>query len=187
VPGDGRPTPAYLRCLWTPPLVRRACGEGTVLVALLRDPIERFASAIRWNLRQDGRPTPEVRRRYLAWIREKGDDAIWAGMYASQLARWARSFAKERFVVLQYEAVRLDPQSAVRRVWTALGLPPRELRSAPKPTWNSTDCTAAGALEALPGLRDDLRGLYEEEVATLVRDWGVDRALWPNFGSSPGL
>jgi Sulfotransferase domain len=174
-------TPSYLRCLWVPPLARRACRDDVALIVLLRDPVERFASAMRWYASRPGVPSPDDRRAFLGWTRDKGNDSLWGGMYATHLAAWAREFPRERFVVLQYEAVRDDPQSAADRAWRAMGLGPHPLRTAQERSWTSTGGAAADPWLTSPGMEEQLRALYAPEVDDLVREWGIDRALWPNF------
>ena len=175
-------TPSYLRCLWIPELVRKVCGRDALFIVLLRDPVERFASAMRWYTSRPGVPPPDRRNEYLNWVRDKGNDAIWGGMYARQLEAWTDVLPRERFVVMQYESVRQDPQAAVDRVWRDLGLEPRPLGRVSERSWNSTpDAQATDVWAQLPGLRDRLRALYAPEVEALVRTWGVDRMSWPNF------
>ena len=117
----GEFTPLYLRCTWSAGLLRRATSPETVLVCLLRDPVERFYSAIRWS-RQLAERTDN-----LNWLSQRrgelsrliGGDALWGGMYATQLRAWRSLFGLERFIVLCYEAVVEDPTAAVGRVWSA--------------------------------------------------------------------
>lgn len=173
-------TPAYMRSLWVPPLARQACGEGVLVLALLRDPVERFASALRWYATRPDIPgASSDRRLYLNWVRDKGNDALWGGMYATQLAAWAREFPRERIMVLQYEAVRDDPQAAADRVWKSLGLESRRLRATADPSWTTTiEMPPPEPWTSLPGLDRQLRGLYAPEIDALARDWGIDRELW---------
>ena len=50
-------------------------------------------------------------------------------MYAEHLDGWARVVGRDRLVVMVYEEVVDDPQSACVRVWQRLGLTPVELRN----------------------------------------------------------
>ena len=162
-------TPSYLRSLWVPGLARQACKPDVVLLVLLRDPVERFGSSMRWYATRPGVPVRDRRNEYLNWVRDKGNDAIWGGMYAEQLAAWSQVFPREQFIVLQYEAIRRDPQTAADRVWLALGLNPQPLRAAVEPTWNSTpNSGATDAWEHTPGLKERLRALYAPGVKTLA-------------------
>jgi hypothetical protein len=43
----GEWTPFYLRAPWVPPIAARVLREDTPVLVLLRDPVERFASAMR--------------------------------------------------------------------------------------------------------------------------------------------
>ena len=59
---DGYPgefTPFYLRALWVPEIARQVVGPDTPIIVLLRDPVERFESAMRMAEQE----RPKVRRR----------------------------------------------------------------------------------------------------------------------------
>lgn len=176
-PCAGEFTPGYMRWLWVPELVRRSCDEGVTLLVVLRDPVERFASAIRWSIAQRAK-RPRTRMK-AQWIKDKGSDAIWAGMYASQLRVWASTFAASQIVVEQYERAIGDPRAAVTRIWSRLGLPAAEvsLSEADLRLSPTTTPPEPGFAE----LRPYLRGVYDGEVRALAEEWGVDRSLWPNF------
>ena len=199
--GPGRPgefTPFYLRALWVPALARQVVGDRTPLIVLLRDPIDRFESAMRMTLvdpvygRRRKRATRALRRglaprqgetrrrsppnRVMRW---RASDSEWAGMYATQLECWASVFPREQFVVLQYEAVKRNPQAAVDAVWARMELEPVGLRDEDAPSETRTQ----GVVEWTwpDGAKDVLRRAYEPEVARLEATWGIDRSLWPNF------
>lgn len=176
----GEFTPAYLRCSWAPALARAACSDETIIVVLLRDPIERFRSALRWYITQpdladlEHGPLREIKSR------EKGTDAVWGGMYATHLRAWASVFPRRQFVVQQYEKVRLEPQGAVERVWSAMGLSPVKLTDVDSASVTTSNNSAA-PWEDLPGLDECLMETYRTEVDVLESEWGIDRSLWPNF------
>lgn len=169
----GEFTPAYLRLPHVPALLAETCPEPPLLLVILRDPVARYHSAMRWyaEQREDRRrrPTPRTHRQFT-------EQAVWAGMYATQLEFWSRVFDRDRFVVLQYEAVRLDPASAVTGVVERLGLDPAPIGGADRPSSTSTD---ARDDVAFPGLDDALRSAYRPEVARLADTWGIDPSLWP--------
>jgi Sulfotransferase family len=170
-PCAGEFTPGYLRWPWVAPLLEQSCGPEAVLIVLLRDPVERFSSAMRRDLEQ-----LEHTRRKLRpmWIAERGADAMWGGMYARQLGAWAEVFGPERILVEQYERMVADPTAAVNRIWERLGLPPGPaLRQAERRSW-----TATSTSRDWPELHAMLRGLYQPEVEALARDWGIDADLW---------
>lgn len=180
---SGEFTPGYLRWPWVPDLVRRTCGEDVVLIVLLRDPIERFASLLRYaayrRFRASGRRRPP-RGREAANL---GTAGAWGGMYAAHLRTWSAHFARDRFIVDQYERIQLDPQTAVERVWSRIGL-------ADKFSLSDVDQRRAASVRAgtdLPEIRlsDELvatlRSAYEADVRELVSEWQIDVGLWPNF------
>jgi len=199
--GPGCPgefTPFYLRALWVPALARQVVGDRAPLIVLLRDPIDRFESAMRMTLadpahrrrrkgarnavrrglasREGGARQRSPSNRLMRW---RASDAEWAGMYATQLDCWASYFPREQFVVLQYEAVKRDPQAAVDAVWARMELSPVELRDEDA----SSETRTRGLVEwAWPdGAKDALTRAYEPDVARLASAWGIDRSLWRNF------
>lgn len=174
----GEFTPAYLRSVWVAPLLRDACSAETRLIVVLRDPIDRFRSAMRWAASRGLAPPrselPEFRR----WVRRAGNQAIWAGMYATQLHGWLGHFARARIHVIQYESVVADAARPVLEVWRALGLDPAPVGRALARTWNSTK---AATWYEPPGVVDMLRRTYAGNVDRLCAEWGIDRRMWPNF------
>ena len=132
----GEWTPIYLPTLSTPTTALRLCREAAPFLVLLRDPIERFASAMRLRGKRD----LPLAVGYHQWM----------GMYAEHLDGWARVVGRDRLVVMVYEEVVGDPQSACVRVWRRLGLTPVELRNVEAASrtstgrWNGTGLKAYG-------------------------------------------
>lgn len=165
----GEFTPSYMRNPWIPELVRKTCGDALILV-ILRDPIDRFASAMRWfdHLRASvAKPVDSD------WVRDKGADAAWGGMYADQLSLWAGL----RVEVIQYEAMRENPIRHVTRVWAQLGLDPIEIPDVATPTATATNTS----YQWPPGLKESLLKLYATQMTRLVDEWAIDLRLWPSF------
>jgi hypothetical protein len=176
---DGLPgewTPYYLRAPWVPAVAAKACRPQAPILVLLRDPIERFASAMRFYGGRRAHETAELDA--AARVRLVSSDVTWAGMYATQLAAWEAHFDRERLVVMQYEAVRHDPDAAVAAVWRVLGLDPVPLKDVDAPSRVSS--TNEWAWPA--GLKEALRTIYAAEARQLEARWGFDLGLWPNFG-----
>jgi hypothetical protein len=176
-PCSGEFTPGYMRWLWVPRLVHETCGTEITILVLLRDPIERFASAIRWYLDRRERKQPGATSGG-RWLKDKGTDAIWGGMYASQLRAWTATFPRSRFVVEQYERAVDDPQGAVSRVWSRLGLPDHRVEPTSELTLKPTTTEPEPRFAEL---HDHLRSAYRSEVDELVHEWGIDVSIWPNF------
>ena len=240
----GEFTPFYLRALWVPEIARQVVGPDTPIIVLLRDPVERFESAMRMAEQE----RPKVRRRRAeggagaaaadaaragktgkgkgkgkagkAKGRRKGPaadvaragrgpgtgpgkgqraragrlvgrrtnrlvrwhatDATWAGMYATQLDTWATAgFNREQFIVIQYEALKKDPQAAVNLVWERMGLSPVTLEEPERASSTRTQGLVEWTWPA--GAKEALQRAYEPEVERLVANWGIDRSLWRNF------
>jgi hypothetical protein len=184
---SGEFTPAYLRCPWVPSLLRASCDEEPVIFVLLRDPVERYRSAMRWYAGRPGVPARGDERAFRRWARARGADAAWGGLYAAQLDAWTAVFARDRIVVVQYERLLADPAAEMGRAWRALALeaPPPDAAATTR-TWNSTagGRTASeppAAPAASPGLEPSLRALYARDAARCAAEWGIDGGLWPTL------
>ncbi|MFQ5966545.1 MAG: sulfotransferase domain-containing protein [Acidimicrobiia bacterium] len=172
---------AYLRCSWVPPIARRLCSPDVVLVVLLRDPVERFASAMRMKLSRTG-PSPQDGITELhRWSRLHGPDAQWGGMYATQLAAWEAAFERRHLIVLQYERVASRPAQAVSQVWSELDLDDIPIEGTDTPSASSSPPTEPWSWDLLPGFRETLIEMYRPEVRRLQQHWNIDPRLWPNY------
>jgi hypothetical protein len=168
----GEWTPQYLRHASTPFRAAALMPSGPVLV-LLRDPVERFKSAMRLaatRFAQTGKsPWP-----YPVPITVQA----FTGFYADQLAMWAAAVGRERMVVMVYENVRRDPQAAVDHVWSLLGLDPVELTGVSEASGSSSRAD----WEWTPGLKESLQVLYAAQRARLEGEWGLDLSAWTSLG-----
>ena len=108
----GEWTPQYLRHASVPAAAARLVPDAPVLV-LLRDPVERFRSAMRLAATRAaaGNPSPWP---YPVPITMQ----TFTGFYADQLAAWAAAVGRERMVVMVYEQVR---RATPGRPWTTSG------------------------------------------------------------------
>lgn len=172
----GECTPYYLRAPWAPDAALHAVDDDAPIWVILRDPVDRFESAMRYwltfNERHDvGSIGPK-------WIRTRSDRALWGGMYATQLELWASVVGADRLMVLQYERVREDPQRYVDRLWEAMGVSPMRLPAVDRPS--RTTSQHPWSIDDVPDLRMWLRAAYSSEVERL-EGWGIDLSLWPNF------
>ena len=110
----GEWTPGYILDVWTPPLLARAVPQARLL-ALLRDPVERFRS---------GRTLAENRLTVGATPRAAANAGFQRGLYADQLLRLWSAFPRPQVLVLQYEQCVRDPRGQLRRTFEFLGLDP---------------------------------------------------------------
>jgi hypothetical protein len=164
----GEWTPIYLPTLSTPPTAVRLCREAAPFLVLLRDPIERFASAMRLRGQRRSHWQYHVAMAYHEWT----------GMYAEHLDGWARVVGRDRLVVMVYEEVVDSPQSACAQVWRRLGLSAVELRNVEAASRSSTGEVDWDWPE---GLRDGLTALYRPQVERLSDDWGLGVHRWQSF------
>jgi hypothetical protein len=164
----GEWTPQYLRHASVPAAAARLVPDAPVLV-LLRDPVERFRSAMRLAATRAaaGNPSPWP---YPVPITVQ----TFTGFYADQLDAWAAAVGRDRIVVMVYEQVRRTPQQAADDVWRRLGLDPVRLArvdeasgSSSRADWDWPD-----------GLEASLRVMYRPQLARLEADWGLDVSGW---------
>lgn len=156
-------TPQYLRHASVPAAAARLVPDAPVLV-LLRDPVERFRSAMRLAATR-GKSWP-----YPVPITVQ----TWSGFYADQLDAWAAAVGRDRMHVMVYEVVREDPQAAVDEVWRRIGVDPvplqevaRESSSSSRADWDWTE-----------GLKESLQVMYRPQARRLSEDWGLDVTGW---------
>ena len=234
----GEFSPSYMRSVWVCEQTLEALPPDAPIVVLVRDPLDRFASALRHmavhaiqrhqrRLEKTGRkkespayeeegdpplqPLPGKSRRQLSvakeranfldrvsaaaarryvigrpdgktlqdrtWLRYTGGDATWGGMYGAQMGAWTRAIPKERFVVIQYEKMKRDPQHYLDQVWKRMGLDPVPLKNIGQKS-NSSTRTQLWALEDHPHLVRSLQATYRADAELLAREWDVDLSLW---------
>lgn len=160
-------TPQYLRHASAPATVARMSSDEPIFV-VLRDPVERFRSAMRLAATR-GKSWP-----YPVPITVQ----TWTGCYADQLDMWAAAVGRDRLHVLVYESVRDDPQGTLDRLWRAIGVDPVPLRDVAR----ESGSTSRADWEWTPGLEESLRVLYRPQVERLASDWGLDVSRWTTAG-----
>lgn len=168
----GEWTPQYLRHASTPAAAARLVPSAPVLV-LLRDPVERFRSAMRLAATRAaaGNPTPWP---YPVPITMQ----TYTGFYADQLASWAAAVGRERLVVMVYEQVRRDPAPYVEDVWRRIGLDPVPLGGVDEASGSSS----RAGWDWPEGLQESLQVLYRPQLDRLESEWGLDVSDWTATG-----
>ena len=161
----GEWTPDYIYLPWVPRLLVQAAPRARLL-ALLRDPVERFRSGLDHHCRDRGRLTVDVYQ-----------DAIARGFYDDAVSRWLTHFPPEQILVLQYERCVADPAGQLARTHRFLGLEP----FIPEGIGNQINATVKTL-----GLDEDVRQrlveLYSPDVPALASRFpDLDLSLWPNF------
>jgi hypothetical protein len=169
----GEWTPRYMALPGVPDAIR-ACAPEAKLIAILRDPLERYRSGVgQWRKRKTrlGEPLDLARGT---------KDAYTRSFYGFQLQRYVEQLGRERLLVLQFERCKMDPAGEYRRTLEFLGMPawdpPEELLGKP------VNVTRAGKAQPSAEEQEDLVAAFEDDVRLLL---GVapdlDLALWPNF------
>ncbi len=168
----GEWSPSYLPSPWVPAMLSAAAPEARLLV-LLRDPVERYVSALQRHhrvARANGEPLDAMAPL----------DAFTRGLYYDPLERLFARFPRSRALLLQYERCSEDPRTELRRTYEFLGLPgagvPIDLDAHPN--------RQAEKPELHPDVRRALVEAYAPDVVLLARDYPeIDVGLWPNFAA----
>ena len=141
----GEWTPTYLADVHTPRLLAAAAPAARVLV-LVRDPVERFRSAVRRHQRVSARGGVPLHSLAV-------HDAFTRGLYHAQLARLTRHVDRSRVLLLQFERCVADPRGELDRTFSFLGLSPS--RRAPDlghwPNRQATQALPLGPARSGPG------------------------------------
>jgi hypothetical protein len=168
---SGEWTPRYMHDFWAPQLIRRAAPQARV-ITLLRDPVDRYASALtRRRTRRDKSRVPTLGPAI-------SSGALSRGLYHEQLSRLLRHFDRSRLLVLQYERCRAAPRGELRRTYEFLGLDDADHVPA--------ELVAGGKEQARWDIRAELRtelvARLTTDVEHLARDFHeIDLSLWENF------
>lgn len=159
-------TPQYLRHASTPAAAARWVPDAPIFV-VLRDPVERFRSAMRLAAtRQQSWPYPVP-------ITVQ----TWTGCYADQLEMWAQAVGRDRLHVLVYEVVRDRAQETVDALWKLIGVDPVPLEDVAR----ESGSTSRADWDWTPGLKESLQALYRPQAERLARDWGLDVSGWADL------
>jgi hypothetical protein len=163
----GEWTPDYLYQPWVPPLLDEAAPEARLL-AIVRDPVERFVSGVTHS--------EIVPASHLGTVTA---EALWRGFYAASLRWWSAALDSGRMLVLQYERCVADPEGELARTYRFLELDdsfrPLMLRQPHSTTRNEKVALTQAARRRLCEIyRDDV-----DDLAARVPDFDV--SLWPNF------
>jgi hypothetical protein len=166
----GEWTPLYISAPWIPRLLAAAAPEARLLV-LLRDPVERFRSALELNARV-------ARKRGAPLSRYAPIEAFARGYYHAQLTALLRYFDRAQVLVLQYERCTREPVTELARTLRFLGL--RDIDFAADLEEHPQRLAEKQPLAA--EARAAYVGAYSDDVLRLIEDFPeIDIGLWPNF------
>jgi SAM-dependent methyltransferase len=167
---SGEWTPRYMADTWTMRMLRQAAPDAKLLV-MLRDPIERYSSALdreRWLA------GGQMRSR-LATV----SDLVWRGFYYEQLRHVFDLFPREQVLILQFEQAVRDPAPLMERTFEFLGVaplekPPERLGTHKKPQHERS--------EMPDWFRSDLAQRYREDSERLLElAPDFDLSLWKSL------
>ena len=164
----GEWTPDYLSDPWSLSCLHEAAPEARLLV-VLRDPVDRFISALTHVVAEGRRPTTDDAR-----------VAFQRGSYASALASVLRLYQRESLLVLQYERCKAEPRPQLRRTFAHLRLEDHPVGS--DLILRPANATEVPKIDLARSVRDRLCEAYRPDVDALIAAFPeLDLALWPNF------
>jgi len=165
----GEWTPSYVFRYQLPPLLHQIAPDAGIL-ALVRDPVERYQSDI--SRRMPYQRLRNVRYRSLA-----------NSFYAARLAPWEEAFGASRVLLLQYETCISRPAEQLAATYRFLGLDDSFRPGGMELPVNTTK--SKRPLD--PGFKRMLADLLEQDVVALAeRHPTIDLSLWPNFAHLVG-
>lgn len=164
-------SPRYLPSMLVPHVAKRLIRDDAPLLVLLRDPVERFGSAMRHaknlgKIRSDYHERPIIRAHQF-------------GQYGSSLEGWASVFGRDRIHVQTYEQAQEDVQRVCDVFWDAMGLKPHRLENA----YGRVKAPTEGSVkwEWPEGARETLVQHFLPQVLWVRDHWGVDVKRWRSF------
>jgi hypothetical protein len=178
----GEWTPRYMLDFWSIQLLARAAPEARILI-LLRDPIERFLSAVARLLKMEVDGDVRMSSAMMA-------DCVHRGMYFDQVRQVFEVFPREQVLVLQYERCTRDPVEQMAATLSFLGLDPLKPERTKRLTRPSSG--TGNRPHLTPEMRSGLVTRFADDVRRLEELCPeIDVSLWPNFadlaGSGRGL
>jgi hypothetical protein len=161
---SGEWTPGYMHQPHTPALLGQAVPDAR-LIAMLRDPIDRYRSALTIADTERLRPGTVA------------DEAFERGLYFRQLSRLLEHFDREQLLVLQYERCRAEPERELRRTFEFLGL--GDVGFVPPLMGASVNVTRARKVTLPESEVAPLRERYRGDALALVAEFPeIDPGLW---------
>lgn len=181
----GEATPGYMMWRHDPAEVAarmRKAVPHAKLFAVLRDPVDRAASAVRHHVKHERLPPGTDLRTAVERIEPERDrlGIVSGGWYAASLAPFRENY-RRKLAVLLYDDVRDDPRAVYRQALEHLGVDPdfvpaelAEVRYA-----NAGQGGAPGGSSVDPELRRELYDrFFRADVARLEEDLGRDLSAW---------
>ena len=189
----GEWTPSYISDPWVPRLLKLAAPD-TKIIALLRDPIERYISGISFSQRKHKRPNTTHITQLNSEIvdidttnlnninRRVASDHFYRGLYHSHLLRWKRHFQSSSILVMQYEKLLKNPQEGLKIIFRHIGLD--DTYEIPKEIISQRLKHIEPSKKAV--ISDNQRHVlieeYRNEVYALAeQEKSIDIGLWLNF------
>lgn len=158
----GEWTPEYMVWPWCVPMLAEAGVQK--LIAILRDPVDRFWAGWSFSVRR-GAPS----------VSTIAGDAFHRGQYVRQLEWVLEHFRRDQLLVLQYERCISDPHAELRRTFEFLEIDPsfqpRDMLAPAKRIHEKQQMPST--------LRRIVASAYRSDTEALVQQFPeIDPALW---------
>jgi hypothetical protein len=174
----GEWTPTYMSDYWIVPLLAEAAPEARYVI-MLRDPVERYHSAIAPALKRSRERADDVLSAIIA------SNAVLHSMYHGQVKRAFEILGRDRVLILQYEHCVDDPIGQMQRTQRFLGLEP--LTAMPEALGHHVPSGRAFGgekPELLARLRSGLTSALTDDVRQVTALCPeIDSGRWPNFAA----
>lgn len=166
----GEWTPRYIFDYWTIPMLRQVAPDTKILV-LLRDPLQRFQSALAFSEKM-GFPVSHVTLH----------EHFSRSLYSRQLNDVLAYFPSSQVLVQQYEQCAIDTTAQMKRTMEFVGLDPAkwQLPDSAKIPINTTEPTASSILT--PATREAIARTFREDASSIFKLFpSLDPELWPTM------
>jgi hypothetical protein len=183
----GESTPGYMMWRHCPAEVSQRIEEtlpDVRLIAVLRDPIERAASALVHHIAEERVPR---HARLIDVVRQQPPEEDWLGLvtggwYAASLEPFLERFS-DRLLVLLHDDVILDPHETYRRALGHVGASTAFAPPTLADSWRSNrEQPFAAASNITPEERKELFEHFHDDIARLERMLDVDLSSWRPTG-----
>lgn len=172
-PASGEITPAYSILEPDDVAAIRVVNPEMRLILLLRDPVERAWSAIRYGV-EKGRPASELRSPEVLVTRLRRSSLQRRGDYERTLDTYLRHFDRRQILVCFYEAIAHDPEGLLADVTAFLGVTPLAADAVDA----GTRVNPSRHADMPPEVAEFLIDTYGPLAARLAKQFGSYARLW---------
>lgn len=174
--GEISPSYCYFEDPATLPTIRDFAPDLRILY-ITRHPFDRAWSGAQMAVRRaEMRPHEASDQWYIDHFRSHSSRK--RGDYARAIREWRTAFSEEQLLVLRFEDIPVDPHRLLRQCCEHIGVDPGYFDAIPAAKLGQK-VFAGGGEPLRPSLLPVLHELYDERIATLAADFGIDYTRYP--------